>query len=98
MPNVQHYEGEIVYRFAKAYWRKGYASEVVKRMLSFGFEELKLHRIEALCDVRNTASIRVLEKAGMTIEGCMREHRFVKEYWRNSVLYSMLEQEFNKGS
>lgn len=94
MPNLQHREGEIVYRFSKMYWGKGYASEVVSRMISFGFKELKLHRIEALCDIRNTASIKVLEKSGMTREGCLREHRFVKGNWRNSVVYSMLEQEF----
>lgn len=98
MPNFNHYEGEIVYRFAKIHWGKGYASEVVSRMLNFGFEELKLHRVEALCDVRNAASIRVLEKSGMTREGCMREHRFVKGNWRNSVIYSILEQEFNMRS
>lgn len=96
MPNLQHYEGEIVYRFAKPHWGKGFASDVVSRMIKFGFEELKLHRIEALCDERNTASIRVLEKLGMTREGCMREHRYVKGHWRTSVLYSLLEQEFDK--
>lgn len=96
MPNLQHYEGEIVYRFAKMHWGEGYASEVVRRMLGFGFEELKLHRIEALCDVRNTASVRVLEKSGMTRDGCMREHRFVKGHWRDSLVYSILDQEFDK--
>jgi ribosomal-protein-alanine N-acetyltransferase len=95
MPNLQHSEGEIVYRFAKSHWGNGFASEAVGRMVNFGFQELKLHRIEALCDARNTASIRVLEKLGMTREGCMREHRYVKGHWRSSVLYSILEQEFD---
>lgn len=98
MPNIQHYEGEIVYRFAIAHWGKGYASEVVGRMLSFGFKELKLHRIEALCDVRNTASIRVLGKMGMTREGRIRKHRFVKRQWHDSVIYSILDKEFDKRS
>jgi len=95
MPNLKHSEGEIVYRFARPNWGKGYASEVAGRMIKFGFEELSLHRIEALCDARNTASIRVLDKLGMTREGCMREHRFVKGHWRDSVLYSILKHEFD---
>lgn len=93
-PNHFHKEGEIVYRLSKDYWGKGYATEAVKEVISFGFKELSLHRIEALCDSRNSLSTKVLQKAGMTYEGCMREHRWVKGRWRDSNLYSILISEY----
>lgn len=95
MPNFRHRQGELVYRINPQYWGQGYATEASKAMLNLGFNQMKLHRIEALCDVRNTASIKVLEKIGMKKEGFIREHKWVKERWRDSVLYSILEQEFS---
>ncbi|AEY66793.1 GNAT family protein [Clostridium sp. BNL1100] len=89
-----HKGGEIVYRLSKEYWGRGYATESVKEVISFGFKELSLHRIDALCDSRNLDSIKVLQKAGMIYEGCMREHRWVKERWRDSVLYSIPNTEY----
>ena len=38
---------------------------------SVAFDDLKLHRIHAVCDVSNSAAVRVLEKTGMRREGCM---------------------------
>lgn len=93
-PNYLHKEGEIVYRLSKDYWGKGYATESIEEVISFGFKDLSLHRIEAMCDSRNLGSIKVLHKAGMTYEGCMREHRWVKERWRDSVLYSIISTEY----
>ncbi len=75
MPNYLHKEGEIVYRLRKKYWGNGYASEAAKKVIEFGFIHWGLHRIEAMCDARNAASIKVLEKIGMKKEGCLREHR-----------------------
>ncbi len=93
-PYHVHKEGELVYRLSKEYWGKGYATEAVKGVISFGFKELSLHRIEALCDSRNSDSIKVLQKAGMKYEGCIREHRWVRDRWRDSVLYSILVSEY----
>jgi len=39
------------------------------------------------------ASARVLEKIGMRHEGHMREHRWQKSEWRDSLLYAILEHE-----
>lgn len=51
----------------------GYATEAVKLAVSFGFEELKLARIEAGVMPHNTASMRVLEKCGFVKEGVARK-------------------------
>lgn len=87
--------GEIAYIINPKYWRMGFATEVANLLISYGFNQLKLHRIFATCDPRNIGSLRVLEKVGMMKEGRIREHILIKDGWRDSLLYSVLEQEWN---
>ena len=70
-----------------------YATEAVKVIISFGFQELDLHRIFATCHPENIASARVMQKIGMQQEGYLREHRWIKGEWRDSWLYAILEHE-----
>ncbi len=65
---------EFYYKLFPDFWGNGYATETAKRIIRFGFEELKLHRIEAGVATKNVASIRVLEKAGMSNEGITKEN------------------------
>ncbi|MCJ8005930.1 GNAT family N-acetyltransferase [Lederbergia wuyishanensis] len=86
--------GEVAYIIHPAYWRKGYATEAAKQMIEFGFGTFNLHRIFATCDTRNIASAKVLGKIGMTLEGRMREDLLIKDGWRDSYLYSVLDHEW----
>ena len=61
-------ELELGYRLKQAYWGRGYATEMSRRLLQWGFEELKLERIVATTLQQNMASRRVMEKIGMTPE------------------------------
>jgi RimJ/RimL family protein N-acetyltransferase len=90
-------EGWIGYCLNRGFWGKGYATEAAGALLRFGFEELKLHRVFATCVPLNVGSSNVMEKAGMTFEGNLREHRWIKGKWRDSLLYSILEHEWKKG-
>ena len=60
---------EFVYFLNRKNWGKGYATEVARLIIEFGFEELNLPRVFATVDEDHLASIRVLEKAGMKFEG-----------------------------
>lgn len=86
--------GEVAYIINPDYWGKGIATEVATLLIDFGFRELKLHRIFATCDPRNIGSSKVLEKVGMTLEGKIREDLLIKDGWRDSLLYSILEHEW----
>ncbi|KZD40253.1 GNAT family N-acetyltransferase [Bacillus cereus] len=87
-------EGEIGYNVNPNYWGMGLATEVAWLLIKFGFEELNLHRIFATCDPRNIGSKKVLERNEMTKEGRIRESILLKDGWRDSLLYSILEQEW----
>ncbi len=65
---------EIWYKLRKDFWGNGYATEALKEVITFGFQSLKLHRIEAGCATENIGSIKVLEKVGMTREGRTRKN------------------------
>lgn len=86
--------GEIAYIINPQYWGNGCATEVARLLLQFGFSQLKLHRIFATCDPRNITSSKVLEKIGMKYEGRMRECLLIRDGWRDSFLYSILEDEW----
>jgi len=88
--------GEIGYIIHPDYWGKGIATEAANEIISFGFSELKLHRIYATCDVRNIGSAKVLEKMGLKLEGKMREDMLLRDGWRDTYLYSILEHEWNQ--
>jgi RimJ/RimL family protein N-acetyltransferase len=57
---------EIVYLFGADAWGKGYATEVGRALVRFGFERLGLARVAATVDYGNAVSRRVLEKLGMS--------------------------------
>ena len=59
---------EVVYHFARAYWGRGLATELARASLRFGFEEHNFDSIVAIAKPENAASIRVMEKAGLSYE------------------------------
>jgi RimJ/RimL family protein N-acetyltransferase len=62
----------------------------------FGFEQVRLHRIWAGCDPENLASARVLEKVGMKREARLRENLWMRGRWRDSLIYSILDKEWQE--
>ncbi len=82
---------EIWYIVDPEYWNRGYATETVQAIIRFLFEKFDIHRIEAGCAVENSASIRVLEKAGMTKEGIRRKILPLQSGWADNYLFAILE-------
>ncbi len=85
--------GEIFYKLLPAYWGKGYATEVSKKIIEIGFDTFKLHRIQAGCAPENVKSIKVLEKSGMTREGRYRKILPIRGKWVDSYMYSIIEDD-----
>jgi ribosomal-protein-alanine N-acetyltransferase len=93
-----HHWAEIGYVLNRRYWGQGYMTEAVRAIVAFGFRELGLNRIQARCDVRNSGSARVMEKAGMTCEGVLRQQLFEKGGYRDMKIYSILKSEWEQQS
>jgi [ribosomal protein S5]-alanine N-acetyltransferase len=91
-PNYRN--AEVWYKFFPDHWGKGYATEALKEILRFGFQDMNLHRIEAGCAVENIGSIKVLEKAGMVREGHTRKLLPIRGEWADNYGYAILEEDF----
>lgn len=95
--NPQHHRAEIGYALnTDEFKNKGFMKETVEKVLEFGFEKMKLNRIEALIDENNTPSKKLLDHFGFTREGNLRGHYLVDGIFEDSVLYSLLKSEYTK--
>ncbi|NMB78645.1 MAG: GNAT family N-acetyltransferase [Methanomicrobiales archaeon] len=74
--------------------RNGYGSEILEAYLRYGFEVLKMHRVFGKCDALNLASVAVMERCGLTYEGTIREHVWLRDHWRSTKYYGMLAAEY----
>ena len=75
----KHLECFLGYCIGEAFWGQGLMTEAVARVITFLFEEVGLHRIEARHLTKNPASGRVMEKCGMVWEGTLRRNRLMKD-------------------
>lgn len=85
---------EMGYWIGKPYWGLGFATEAAHAVLRYGFEEIGLERIHAHHFARNPASGRVLEKIGMTYEGCLRRHVLKWGRYEDLAMFGILREEF----
>lgn len=92
--NRQHFSAEIGYVLSRKYWGQGLMTEAVREVIRFGFDAMGLNRIEAQHILENEASGRVMQKAGMTFEGVLRQRMFVRERFWSTKQYSILRNEY----
>jgi ribosomal-protein-alanine N-acetyltransferase len=82
---------EILFGLAPIHWGRGLATELVRTLLRYGFEELGLDRVDGSSDAPNVASLRVMEKTGA------REVGRVATGGRETVRYSLARADFQPG-
>lgn len=96
--DFRHNFGEIGYVVNPDYHGRGIATEAVRAVIGFGFENLALNRIECRFMMGNDASRKVMEKNGMSFEGTIRQGMLVKGVYRDIGICSILQSEYKKGS
>jgi len=79
---------EVVYHLAKQNWGKGFATELARAALRFGFEDRGFDRIVAITKPLNAASIHVMEKLGMKYE------KHARYYDLDVLQYGMSRDDF----
>lgn len=92
--NDGHSRAELGYWMGVPYWNHGYCSEAARALIGYGFEQMGLHRIYAHHLMRNPASGRVMQKAGMTYEGTQRQHVRKWDRFEDLAAYGILRSEY----
>jgi ribosomal-protein-alanine N-acetyltransferase len=87
----------IGYDLAQSHWGRGIMTEALRAIIRFGFDHMKLHRVEADVSADNPASMRVLEKLGFKFEGRLREQYWDWGDYHDLLLYALLQPEFERG-
>ena len=90
-PNLK---AELGYWVGKEYWGKGIATEMVNRMMQFGFDDLNLHSIFARHFADNPASGKVMQKCGMKYVGTMREQEYKLDKFHDVLYYDILAKDY----
>jgi [ribosomal protein S5]-alanine N-acetyltransferase len=94
MQSVDAYEADIGYELSPEHWGRGYATEAATAMVTFGFTDLRVHRIWSWCVADNVGSARVLQKLGMRLEGRLRDKEYYKGRWWDTLMFAVLEDEW----
>lgn len=89
--NIHRQTAELGYYIAEEYWGKGIMTEAVKQICEYVFDKSDIIRIYAEPFAHNTASQRVLEKAGFQYEGTLRKNAVKNGEVIDMKMYSLLK-------
>ena len=90
-------EADLGYMLRKDAWGRGFGTETAQTLIEAGFGQLALARIISTVDVRNRASIRVLEKVGLRWEATYRRLRKIRGEWRDCHLFTLSREAWAAG-
>jgi RimJ/RimL family protein N-acetyltransferase len=94
IPRIRQRTSELGYMLRRDWWGRGIATEAAHLLLDFAFGELGLHRVFAVVDEDNPASIRVVEKLGFRREARHVKDAFHEGEWLTTLIYAVLEEEW----
>lgn len=75
-------------------WRKGIMTEAVCEVIRFGFQNMKVNRIEADASIYNVGSITLLQKIGFIQEGIQREQYYEDGNYHDLALFALLKRDW----
>ncbi|MFE0505681.1 GNAT family N-acetyltransferase [Peribacillus butanolivorans] len=87
----KHKRAEIGYEIHPEQWGKGYASEAVSRVLTYGFDVMNLTRIGAVVFLNNEASNKLLTNIGFQKEGVLKKYMYQNGVAHDTYVYSLLK-------
>ena len=86
--------GTIGIALGREYLGRGYGTDAMRVIVSYGFREMGLHRIQLSVAPFNQGGVRAYEKAGFVVEGRYRESVWHDGRWYDEVLMSVLDHEW----
>jgi RimJ/RimL family protein N-acetyltransferase len=94
MEDIEHRQASYGCAIGAAYWRKGYAFEASHRIIAYGFENLPIHRLYAETNRENVRARGLAQRLGFRLEGELRQTKFFRGRWWDTVIYAMLKEEW----
>lgn len=91
--NLDYHSAEVGYSLSRDYWNQGIMTEALRAVVAFGFDTLRLNRIEAQHETDNPASGRVMAHVGMQFEGVLRQRLKNKGRFVDVALYAILRSD-----
>lgn len=83
----------VGYSLDSDYWNRGYGTEISKALIEYAIGVFGVNRVQAYIRIDNAASIRVCEKAGMSLEGTLREAWLIKDELLTIYLFAVLRKD-----
>ncbi|MCE4048157.1 MULTISPECIES: GNAT family protein [Bacillaceae] len=90
----RHFRSEVGFELHQQYWGQGLVSEALHAVVDYGFDQMKLVRIQALVEPPNRQSQRVLEKNNFLQEGLLRSYEYSCGKMDDLYMYSLLKTDF----
>jgi RimJ/RimL family protein N-acetyltransferase len=87
-------QAEVGITVAPEFQGQGYAAEALQALLNYLFKTLMKHRVVGSVDPRNTASIRLLERAGLRKEAHFVKSLWFRGEWVDDVIFAILAEEW----
>jgi len=97
MVDLDNYFGEIGVVVHRNYWGQHLGGEAAKKIISYGFETMHLHRIQARTFADNISSRKSLEEVGFHLEGIRKHAHFRENRFLDEAIYAVLAEEWDFG-
>ena len=88
--DAKHERAELGYSLHEMYRKKGFMTDAIRRIIEFGFNEMKLHKVYGRITPGHNASIRILGKFGFQKEGVLRGDEFAQNKYFDTAIYSLI--------
>lgn len=90
--SIEEDRAEFGYLLNRSHWGQGYATEASSAIVSWAMARNDISRVWATCDPENLASVRVLEKCGLTRESLLPNYQVrpnISDVPRDALLYAL---------
>jgi [ribosomal protein S5]-alanine N-acetyltransferase len=88
----ENFRSEVGYMLLPEFHNQGIVTEAIQLLIDYGFNDMKMHSLEAIIDPRNTASARVLEKNNFIKEAHFKENAFYNGEFLDAAIYSLIQK------
>jgi [ribosomal protein S5]-alanine N-acetyltransferase len=88
----ENYRAEVGYMLHYNLWGRGITKEALQAVIDFGFNNIKLHSIEAHINPGNIASAKLLQSTGFVQEAYFKEDYFFRGAFLDTAVYCLLNK------